>query len=416
LDYTQEKNQKNLGIFMKQINIRQVISGSLLIAGTSIGAGMLGIPILTAKAGFLPALFITTAVWFFMLATGFLFLEATLWMQKGANILSITERFLGKSGKIFAGGTFIFLYYCLMIAYLAGGSPILGACVNNLFHISITGFPLYALFALLVGTVVAFGMKVIDRINYLLMAGLIISYVFLLGVGTSSIEIPNLFSHDWKICFLAAPVLFSAFGYHNIIPSLTDHFDRNAKAMKLSIFWGTLLTFIVYVLWQLLTIGTLPLALIENTEKLGAPITAALQSLTGKYWIQTLGQAFGFFALVTSLLGVAFSMVDFLGDGFGMKKRTGFPRIFLCLLTFIPPLIFTYVNPAIFLLAISIAGGFGEAFLNGILPVWLVYVGKYKQKLSLNKGSTLGNHKVLLWVLLLAGLFVMILEAYALWA
>src|SRR5690606_10371696 len=97
----------------------KTLSGTLLIAGTAIGAGMLGIPLLTAKAGFLPALGITTSVWLFMLATGFLYLEATLWMHDGANILSMSRRFLGRGGKLLAGGTFLFLYYCLMTAYYA---------------------------------------------------------------------------------------------------------------------------------------------------------------------------------------------------------------------------------------------------------------------------------------------------------
>ena len=77
----------------------KTLSGTLLISGTTIGAGMLGIPLLTAKAGFLPAVAITIGCWLFMLATGYLYLEATLWMYEGANVLSISRRFLGKSGK-----------------------------------------------------------------------------------------------------------------------------------------------------------------------------------------------------------------------------------------------------------------------------------------------------------------------------
>src|SRR5580658_748713 len=102
----------------------KTLSGTLLIAGTTIGAGMLGIPLLTAKAGFLPAVGITAAVWVFMLATGYLYLEATLWMHEGANVLSMSRRFLGRSGKWLAGGTYLFLYYCLMVAYYAAGAPI----------------------------------------------------------------------------------------------------------------------------------------------------------------------------------------------------------------------------------------------------------------------------------------------------
>jgi len=99
-----------------------VWSGVLLIGGTSIGAGMLALPVVTGLSGFFPAMVVNTVCWLFMLATGLLLLEATLWMKEGANILSMTERILGPAGKVFGGGAFIFLYYCLLISYISGGA------------------------------------------------------------------------------------------------------------------------------------------------------------------------------------------------------------------------------------------------------------------------------------------------------
>ena len=96
-------------IQLKKTSIFQIISGSLLIAGTTIGAGMLAIPLVTGVAGFWPASIVTTFVWLYMLLTGLLFLEATLWMHRGANVLSMTKRFIGEKGRLLAGGTFVFL-------------------------------------------------------------------------------------------------------------------------------------------------------------------------------------------------------------------------------------------------------------------------------------------------------------------
>ena len=86
------------------------LSGTLLIAGTTIGAGMLGIPLVTAGAGFIPAVVMTCAVFLLMLATGYLLLEATLQMHEGANFLSIAKRFLGVPGKWVTGISYLFLY------------------------------------------------------------------------------------------------------------------------------------------------------------------------------------------------------------------------------------------------------------------------------------------------------------------
>lgn len=394
-----------IAIMQEKTCWRNILSGSLLIAGTTIGAGMLGIPSLTIKTGFFPAILITFLVWLFMLATGLLFLEVTLWMHKDANVLSMAERFLGKGGKIIAGGNFLFLYYCLMIAYTSAGAPLFA----DIFQLPIEpqGIFSYAIFSLIFLAVVAVGLKFIDRVNYILMAGLFISYGALLVVGVKDISLEKLSFQYWPSLFISAPVLFSAFGYHNVIPSLTFHFKENVKVMRKAIFWGTIIPLIVYILWQWVIIGTIPKELIEQSLAAGEPITKSLQMLTGKTWIKQSGIFFSFFALVTSLLGVAFSMVDFLGDGLKWE-RTGKKRLLLSILTFLPPFIFASIDPSIFIAAITLAGGFGEAFLNGILPAWLVWQGRYKEKLT-GQYQLFGG-KVMLGIILALALSVMAIE------
>ncbi len=386
----------------------KTLSGTLLIAGVAIGAGMLGIPLLTAKAGFLPAMGITAAVWLFMLATGFLYLEATLWMHEGANVLSMSRRFLGKSGKLATGATFLFLYYCLMVAYYAAGSPIFASLIESALQIPLPGTWGYLAYGLVFGTIVAFGMKVVDRINYILTIAMFLSYAALIGVGTPLVSNERLVSGDWSKVVFAAPILFSAFGYHNIIPSLVTYFNRNTRILRQSIFWGTLSAFIVYLLWQWLIIGAVPISAIETALTEGKPATAALQTLTGSPWIMKAAQFFAFFAIITSMLGVAFSMVDFLADGMNIKAKGGWSRILLCLIVFMPPFLFSVLDPTVFVTAIGFAGGFGEAFLNGLLPVAMVWVGRYQR--NLGGHEQLPGNKAMLALLFAFGLAVMILE------
>jgi tyrosine-specific transport protein len=391
-------------------NFQQILSGSLLIAGCAIGAGMLGIPLVTQSIGFVPAMIVTSLVWLFMMFTGFLFLEATLWMPPGANVLSISYRFLGKTGRMLSGSIFFFLYYCLMVAYFSAGAPLMGSFFRQILGLHIQGFFLYFLFGAIFAFIVGTGLKWVDRVNYLLMAGLIASYVGLVVVGAPAIETKRFVGQNWSQILLSTPVLFSAFGYHNVIPSLTTHFESKGRVMRFSIFFGTLLTLIVYALWQWLIIGAVPEELLRAALQKGEPVTYALVRLTGHQWIASVGSAFSFFAIVTSLIGVSFSIVDFFGDGLKMK-REGVHRWALCGMAFFPPLIFSALKPSLFLLAIGIAGGFGEAFLNGILPVWLVWVGRYRQQLS---SEFRYGGKILLWLLLIAGLLVMCVELFVL--
>lgn len=381
----------------------KTVSGTLLIAGTTIGAGMLGIPLVTAQAGFLPAMGITLLVWFFMLATGFLYLEATLWMQEGANILSMTSRFLGRSGKWFAGSIYLFLYYCLMVAYFAAGAPLF----NSFLGIQSIGVG-YLLYGLIFGAIVVCGIRLVDRINYILMAAMFLSYFALVGLGIPQIASERLISQDWSKVVFAAPILFSAFGFHNVIPSLTTYFNRDVAVLRKSIFWGTAIPLGVYLIWQWLMIGVVPESAINAALNEGKPATAALQSLIHSPWIVRFGQSFAFFAVITSMLGVAFSLVDFLADGMGMKARCLRTRIGLGLLVFLPPFLFCLADPAVFVTAIGFAGGFGEAFLNGLLPVALVWMGRYQQRLGLQ--HQLIGDKPMLCILFAISLAVMILE------
>ncbi|HKZ00308.1 MAG TPA: aromatic amino acid transport family protein, partial [Rhabdochlamydiaceae bacterium] len=53
-----------------------LLGGILLVAGTSIGVGMLALPVATAAGGFVPSLLIYLICWIFMMCTGLLILEA----------------------------------------------------------------------------------------------------------------------------------------------------------------------------------------------------------------------------------------------------------------------------------------------------------------------------------------------------
>lgn len=384
------------------------LSGIFLISGTCIGAGMLALPVVTGISGFFPSMVVNILCWLFMLLTGLLFLEATLWMKEGANVLSMASRFFGPVGKVIGGITFLFLYYCLQVSYISGGAPLLGGQLETL-GISLTGHANYALFVILFGAIVFLGSRVVDRVNWILMAGLILSYVLLIAVGSTGIQAVFLKRQNWSIFLLAAPVLFSAYGYHNVIPSLTFYLKRNVRQLRLAIIIGTTIPFLAYSIWQLMIIGSIPEQDIDLAAKQGVPISQTLQMITGHPWVSRLGVYFGFFALVTSFLGVSLSMVDFLADGLN-RHRQGLTRLVLCSAVFIPPALFAAAYPGIFLEALGYAGGYGEAILNGLFPIAMVWKGRYI--LNLPQIARVPGGRPLLIILFLFTLLIMGLETY----
>lgn len=389
----------------KTISLGKLCSGVAMVFGTTVGAGMLGIPSLMAGVNFGSAFYVTALVWIFMAITGLLLLEVTLKMPSGANLISLSGRFLGRKGKWIAGVLFLFLYYCLLVAYFSGGAPLLGE-VFSLMGISLLPSFAKLLFLCLFGGVILLGARFISFVNLILAIGMFISYGILITLGSANIQMEALSSWEFSFAAAAIPILFSAFGFHNIIPSLTGYLNKEKKTLQLSIVGGTFLAFIFYLAWLGLVLGSVPVAALEEARALGVPVTYALQAASGGASLYVWGQVFAFFALTTSFLGVSFSFVDFIQDGFAESKRN-VNRAICCLCTLIPPFICVMINPSLFEKALGVAGGFGESILNGLLPVALFV----KMRQSLEKPTSY-SLKALLIFLVVFSLFVILVEGY----
>src|SRR5262249_6803917 len=149
--------------------------------------------------------------------------------------------------------------------------------------------------------------------------------------------------------------------------------------LRWTIFIGGLIPLLIYTLWELVALGILPVegrfgireGYLEGSN--GATLLADYLKSPSISWIARL---FSIFAIVTSFLGVALSLNDFLADGFKIKKdRKG--KILLYALTFLPPLFVVLYEPSIFISALIYAGAFGVVLLLGILPILMVWRSRY---------------------------------------
>lgn len=391
---------------IQSIQKGSIFGGALLIAGCCIGAGMLGLPALSAMAGFQPSAFIFIASWLFMICTGFLLMEVNLWFGGNVSIISMAEKTLGLPGKIIAWFVFLFLFYSLMVAYVAASGSLVSEFVSETagidLHHSIGSFVFCALF----GILLYLGMSVIDWFNRLFMLGLVITYVALVIAGIPHVR-PELLKHtNWSAATNVLPVVITSFGFHNLIPSLTTYFHSDAKALKSSIFFGSLIPLLIYLMWEWIILGIVPLSYLQDSLNKGDVATEALKNVVGMSWILEAAQAFAFFAIVTSFLSVALSFMDFLSDGLKIKKTTR-GKALLSFLVLMPPFLCALADPTIFFFALKIAGGFGAVILFGILPALMVWNGRYVQKISYpqimpgGKFVLVGIIGLSLWVMLL---------------
>ena len=387
-----------------------ILSGSLLISGTCIGGGMLGLPVMTGQAGFIPALLINLLSWVYMLLTGLLYLQANLWMPGESNLASMSNRFLGTIAKNVGSSFFLLLYYCLLIAYISGITPLFSHFFKSI-QLAIDPVWIPYLTVFIFGCIIFLGAKTIDRINILFMLGLFITFCLLIVESVPTTSTSLLLEKNWSYSILAAPILFSAYGYHNIIPTISTYLKRDKKKVVWSVIIGTSIPFIVYTLWQWVIIGNVPKEALAHAAHLGLPVTEVIKPYMSSVWFSKITYFFSIFALVTSLIGVSYSMIDFLGDSLKINKK-GIYRLFLCLLVFMPPLLFSQTYPGMFIRALSFAGGFGESVLNGIFPVLMVWRGH--QHFKLKCFFPFLRNKILLSSLLIFTLFIIVAEIFEL--
>ena len=352
----------------------RLFGGILLVSGTSIGAGMLALPVISSFAGFVPSFFLLGICWLFLFITSLLLLDVNLSFKGEINLITMAGKTLGIWGKVVCWVTYLLLLYSLTAAYIAGSSPLF----IEAFHYA-TGFTLptwLGPFPLLIlfGLFVYLGTGAVDWVNRLLMFGLILTYLLLVALLPSHIQ-PDLLKHvDKTAMWVAIPVLITSYGFHIIIPTLTTYLKHDKKRLRLALFIGSLIPFLVYTLWELLILGVVPLSgehgLISAYID-GKTAASSLSYVLENAWISTIARSFSFFAILTSFLGVSLSLSDFLTDGLHMK-RFSLGREFACLLTFIPPLIFVLIYQRGFLLALEFAGIF-VAILLCIVPALMAW-------------------------------------------
>lgn len=352
------------------------INAVFLVAGTCIGGGMLALPVAAGVGGHLPSLVWLVVCWLLMTASSLLLLEANLWMGHEVHYISMSKRLLGPIGQAVSWLLFLYVSYASLVSYAAGGGRLLQAQLGN--FLSIEGSII--LVAISLTLVIYLGTKFVGRINTLFFVGLLISYALLVGMGLEQIK-PDLLnrSGSWFTSTFAIPLLLTSFSHQTMVPSLTPYLKRNGNLLRKAIVFGTFISFIVYALWLTIVLGIVPNegpnSLVEAYVQ-GIPSTQFLaEHVQGKI-LGPVVHFFSFFAIVTSFLGIALGLFDFLSDGLKIPE-TKSGKVALGLMILIPVLFFATYYERAFLVAMETTGGVGDSILNGIIPALMVWVGRY---------------------------------------
>ncbi|QIM62973.1 tyrosine transporter [Pasteurellaceae bacterium Orientalotternb1] len=357
----------------------KTFGSTLIVAGTTIGAGMLAMPLTSAEMGFSYTLILLFVLWLLLSYSALLFVEVYQKAdRKDAGIASLAEQHFGMIGRVLATLSLVIFMYAILTVYALGGgnlfSPYLTFLSDN------AGTAAIIIFVVVFAIAVTIGTGAVDAFTRLLFIIKLAAFGLVLFLMLPKISLENLGAMPLKYLAIisASPVFFTSFGFHVVIPSINNYLDGDVRRLRIAIIGGTAIPLVAYILWQMATHGVFEqlqfVEIIRKDPTLNGLVEATYQA-TGSHLISGAVRLFSALALITSFLGVALALVDCLDD---LLKRINIQanRISLSLLTFAPVLLFALFYRD-FLAVLTYAGQM-FTFYGLVLPVGMAWVLRRK--------------------------------------
>lgn len=361
----------------------KVLGSILLIIGTTIGAGMLALPIATAQLGFVGSLIFLFLCWLVMTSCAFLLLEVNLYMPANSNLVTMARGTIGPVGQVLAWIAFLLLLYSLLSAYISGGSGLIKALLANV-NLNLTPSMASIAFTLIFGLVVYLGVRIIDYVNRGLMFLKLIGYVLLTASLMPFVHAENLAHTDWSAITTSGALMLTvtSFGFSVIVPSLRIYLESDVRKLKRAILIGSLIPLVCYIIWDIAIMGVLPLQgphgllnILHAPQSTNALVTNLIHVVSSPS-VALFVKLFTSICILTSFLGVSLCLNDFLADGFELEK-VGFNKIIIQAATFLPPLLVVLIYPNAFIAALEYAGIYSSILLI-LIPAWMAWRGRQK--------------------------------------
>lgn len=349
----------------------KIFGSTLIIAGTTIGAGMLALPLASAGIGFSISLMIMVSLWTLMSFTALLMVEVHQEAHSNATLHTLAKQILGPKGKLLASFSMLFLFYALCAAYIAGGGAQFATRVTQWFGVQVDGALATTLFTLLVATIVTIGTSTVDKVNRVLFTLKIVAMIAVLFFLAPNVSQAYLLSMpiEQGLVVASIPVIFTSFGFHGSIPAIVRYLDGDTGSLRKAILFGSLIPLVIYIFWQIVTLGVVKQDdLLANSALSG--LIAQLAITVHQSQLGTLVGVFADLALLTSFLGVSLGLFEFLGDTL-KKQQENSNRVIAAVVTFTPPLGFALFYPQGFITALGYAA-IALTVLAIFLPVAMV--------------------------------------------
>ncbi len=389
----------------------------MLLAGSSIGAGMLAMPTVAGIFGIIPSTTYLIFCALYMLVSGFLLIELMTKINikhLSLNMFELSDLLLGKFLRKVTFALFIFLFMCLIIAYLAKGGDI----ILNLFPIFQTRWIASLVLSLVSFLVVLLGIYNLSRFNLVCMLALFLFYCLIIILAFDKFE-PNNLSHiRWSGSYYLIPFLITAFGFQNMLPTIAKDYNLKKLELLLVTTFGVLVPLLVYFIYIFISLGVVPLKGQYGIEQIfinGQLIVEVIGNVVNNNSIALLANAFALLAIVTSLFTQLISLSGFVLSSLSLNHNNYYMNIFVSIILSIA-FICSQLSLNIFMTMLEYVGLIAAMTLFGIFPGLMVLKLRYgKHDLPINQdGFTLYGGKTLIMLFIAIPILLIVANIFGL--
>lgn len=233
--------------------MRDFLKATAILIGTTIGAGMFGIPYVVAKIGFLPGLIYILVLGGLTLLLALIYGEVVLRTPGDHQLGGYVQTYLGKNNgviKWLSTVSFFISIYGALLAYLIkiGEFSVLIFGAGSPIFYSILFFAFGSL-------AVLYGLKAISCFEFLFV---ILLSVLIIGIslfGLNKVEMTNLSYVNLSYFFLPYGVILFALTGNSVIPEMEEILRKKPQKLKKAIIIGAAVPILVYSLFTFFVVG-----------------------------------------------------------------------------------------------------------------------------------------------------------------
>lgn len=321
-----------------------------LITGSTIGAGMLGLPYVISRVGLKIGIVYLVALSIVVLMLNLMLGETIARTKANLQIPGLGNKYLGKFSKWLLSITFILSMLGALLAYVVGEGQVLAAMFGG------SPFMYSLLFWLLGNVVVAFGLKGVKMFEKALSSLVILLIILISTYLFGKADVVNFNYVNFGQVFLPYGVILFALRATPAIAEAEAILPGEPKKFKRAIIIGTLIPALVYILFAVAVVGASGL----NTTEVA---TIGLGKQFGSV-VLLVGNIFAALAMGTAFVGLGNALKDTLSWDYKLNKKLAFG------LSALIPLTIFILGANSFVGILNVVGG----LLVGLEAIFMVLV------------------------------------------